>query len=64
MSICLVTSSKSKLKETALVLEGFELEAVPLELEEPKTQEQEEVVRRKAEQAFSLINRPVLVDDT
>ncbi len=60
-----ITGNNSKFMEARLIL-GKRAEPVQKDIEiiEPKTSKQEEVVLEKARQAFQQLKAPVLVDDT
>ncbi|MBI3796416.1 MAG: non-canonical purine NTP pyrophosphatase [Deltaproteobacteria bacterium] len=58
-----ITSSANKLVEVERIL-GHPLAQASLPLEEIQAIDLETVVRHKAHQAFSLLGRPVLVEDT
>ena len=62
----IVTGNKSKLLEFRAILEplGFAVENRKLELVEPKTLDQREVAVVIAKQAFTLLKKPVITDDT
>ncbi|MBI5149056.1 non-canonical purine NTP pyrophosphatase [Candidatus Pacearchaeota archaeon] len=59
-----ITENESKFKEARLILQNIKLVMKDLKLEEPKTLDQEQVVKNKAEQAFQKLKKPVIVDDT
>ena len=59
----LVTSNPNKVKEFSQILR-LELAQVNLDLDEIQAIEVEKVVRHKAKQAYDLIKRPLLVEDT
>ena len=58
-----ITGNDSKAAEVERLL-GFGLERQALELDELQALELAPVVRHKAEQAYSILHRPVLVEDT
>lgn len=62
--IYFITGNKSKFEEAKMILRDVELIQKDLKLIEPRTFNQEEVVKSKAEQAFSILKQPVIVDDT
>lgn len=64
MDIFYITGNKSKFKEAKEIAKQINLIKKDLELNEPKTISQEEVVLDKARQAFKKIKKPVLTDDT
>ncbi len=66
MKLFFVTSNAHKVEEVAHVLEpyGVEVEQVHRELAEPDVGSQEKVALYKAEQAFALVRKPVIVEDT
>lgn len=57
------TSNKDKVREFREIL-GYEIAQVELELSEPQAIEVEDVVREKAMQAYRMLNKPVVVEDT
>ncbi len=61
-----ITTNKSKFEEASMVLCNSRIELVQkdIRLVEPQTIDQAEVVVRKAEQAFAILQEPVIVDDT
>lgn len=60
---CLVTSNPDKLVESERVL-GEKLENVDLDLPEIQSGDLKEVLEAKAEQAWSTLERPVIVEET
>ncbi len=62
-SVVLVSTNAGKLADFSRFL-GWEILGVKHELVEPQSLSLEEVVRAKAVQAFSLLNRPLFVEDT
>ena len=63
MEICFVTGNKNKVEEFKSILE-FELEQANLDLDEIQEIFVEKVVEHKARQAFELVKKPVIVEDT
>lgn len=61
--LALVSSNKNKVAEFESLL-GFKLASVSMQLPEVQSLDVKHVALRKAELAFSLVRRPVLVDDT
>lgn len=65
MKIAVVTRNKHKVSEIAAFLEDqVEIEHVNIELPEIRHDDVGEIARRKAEYAYSLIGKPLIVDDT
>lgn len=64
--IYFITENKSKFKEAKLILKSINIKLVQknLKLKETQTLDQKAVVIEKAKQAYSIIKKPVLVDDT
>jgi len=63
--ITVVTGNAGKVKEVAAFFAGItDVEHVSLELVEPQASTLEEVAISKVEQAYDIIKRPVIVDDT
>lgn len=68
--IYFITGNKSKFEEAKMIMDealrssGLVLLQKDLKLEEPQSIDQEEVVKSKAEQAFSQIGKPLICDDT
>ena len=62
-NFALVTRNRSKVADFASLL-GFEPETLPLELREVQSLDVAQVALQKAETAFALVRRPVLVDDS
>jgi len=59
----LVTGNKNKIKEFEYIL-GFQMENIDLELEEIQSIDVEEVARHKARNAYNILQKPVIVEDT
>jgi XTP/dITP diphosphohydrolase len=60
-----VTRNRDKASEIAAFFEeNVEIEHVNIELPEIRHDDVGEIARKKAEYAYSLINRPLIVDDT
>ncbi len=66
MKLYFVTSNEHKVEEVAHVLVpyGIEVRQVHQELAEPDLGSQEKVALYKAEQAYALVKKPVIVEDT
>lgn len=58
-----VTGNHSKLKEFEDIL-GMKLDHIDIDLDEIQSIEVEEVAKHKAKQAFEILKKPVIVDDT
>lgn len=63
MKITLCTGNANKLREVSRIL-GLPLESADPGIEEIQALDSLDVCRRKAAEAFALLRRPVLVDDT
>jgi len=63
MTICLVTSNKEKLREFEKIL-GFKLKNISLDLNEIQAVEVKKVVEHKTKQAFEIIKKPIITEDT
>jgi non-canonical purine NTP pyrophosphatase (RdgB/HAM1 family) len=69
-TIYFITGNKSKFEEAQLIMQqelgetDIEFGFADIKLEEPKTLDQERIVRAKAEQAFKALGKPVICDDT
>jgi XTP/dITP diphosphohydrolase len=61
--IYLVTGNKNKLREFEEIL-GFKLSHIDLDLEEIQAVEVEKVIEHKTRQAFSIIKKPVVCEDS
>lgn len=61
-----VTSNANKLNEARIMLNsvGIEIEGAEINFVELQLNTQEEIVKNKLEQAYNLLKRPVIVDDT
>jgi XTP/dITP diphosphohydrolase len=66
LSIRFVTTNKAKFTQVRALLAGFsiEVEQCPIELVEPNFKTLKEIAEFKAQQAFSHVNQPVIVDDS
>lgn len=62
-SLTFVTGNKSKAEQLARHLE-FQVSQQKLDLAEIQSLDLEEIVRRKAEEAYRIVQSPVLVEDT
>jgi len=63
MELWFVTSNENKLQETSKFL-NMGLSRVDAHLQEIQAINVEDVVKEKSKQAFALVNKPVLVEDT
>lgn len=61
-SIFFVTSNKNKVAEAAKILK-YPLEIANIELDEVQSLDIYEVVRKKAQTAHSILNKPLIVED-
>ena len=57
-----VTSNEGKIKEAKMILD-FPIKAVKADLIEIQSLDLEEIVRDKAQRAFALVQKPLIVDD-
>jgi XTP/dITP diphosphohydrolase len=65
VNLTFVTSNRHKAREAAGILEGLaEVEHVSLECPEIRSLSVAEVAKGKASYAYSVLNRPVITDDT
>ena len=66
MKLKLVTGNKEKIREITYILMkyGIEVEPVILDLTEIRDGKLENISAHKAKQAYSMIKKPLLVDDT
>ena len=65
MRITFVTSNEHKAREAAGILAGLaEIEHVPLEIPELRYESVAEIAAGKAAYAYSVLQRPVITDDT
>ncbi|MCK9298601.1 RdgB/HAM1 family non-canonical purine NTP pyrophosphatase [Methanoculleus sp. YWC-01] len=65
MRLAVVTSNANKAREVAAYFAGvLEVEHVPLECPEFRHDDVGEIAREKAEFAYRVISRPLIVDDT
>ncbi|HJJ31074.1 MAG TPA: XTP/dITP diphosphatase [Methanocorpusculum sp.] len=63
--ITVVTGNKGKAAEVAAFFSGIEeVTSVSVEMTEPQAESLEEVAHAKAEQAYAVLKRPLIVDDT
>ena len=63
--ITVVTGNKGKAAEVAAFFAGVdEVTSASVEMTEPQTDSLEEVARAKAKQAYAVLKRPLIVDDT
>lgn len=62
MKLIFVSMNEGKIKEAREAL-GIEIEIEKIKLEEIQSLDLEEIVRKKAEYAFKLIKKPLMVDD-
>ena|SRR5690348_13940999 len=63
MEFIFVTSNKHKLREAEQIL-GRKIKHTSLELAELQALEVSEIVKKKAESAYKIVKKPVVVDDT
>jgi len=64
MKLILVTGNKDKFKEVREILGSeFELENTDLDLEEIQEIDPKKIITRKAEDAYKIIQRPLIVED-
>lgn len=63
MPISICTTNKNKIREFERIL-GIPLTPEPLDVAEIQTLDTTEACRKKGEEAFARLGRPVLVDDT
>ncbi len=65
MKLLYVTSNKEKIKLAQMYLsdQDIQIEAQHLDLEEIQSNSGEEIIKRKAEQAFSTLKKPLIVTD-
>ena len=61
--ILFATTNRNKIEETLEIL-GVEIEPIWLNIDEVQTLDPIECVEKKAEVAYSLVGKPVLVEDT
>ncbi|MDD2274744.1 MAG: RdgB/HAM1 family non-canonical purine NTP pyrophosphatase [Candidatus Pacebacteria bacterium] len=59
----LVTGNKNKIEEFEFIL-GFKIENIDLELEEIQSIDVGEVARHKARNAYNILKKPVITEDT
>lgn len=65
MKLAVVTSNPNKAVEIAAFFgEELEIEHISLEIPEYRHDDVREIARRKAEYAFGIVGRPLIVDDT
>ena len=62
MKLYFVTSNKGKIEEAKAIL-GFPIEIAELELDEIQSLDLEKIIIKKAEEAFKIIKKPLIVDD-
>ncbi len=63
MEILFITSNENKLREARQILENVSLDSYPLDLEETQGS-METVIGRKLDEAYSKLNKPLMVEDT
>ncbi|MDE1869542.1 MAG: RdgB/HAM1 family non-canonical purine NTP pyrophosphatase [Candidatus Micrarchaeota archaeon] len=63
MDFIFVTSNKHKLREAEQIL-GRKIKHVALELDELQSLQVSDIVKSKAESAYKIVKKPVVVDDT
>jgi XTP/dITP diphosphohydrolase len=65
VNIAVVTSNRQKAIEIAAFFRNeIEIEHISIELPEPRLDDIGEIARNKAEYAFQIVERPLIVDDT
>lgn len=64
MILTLVTGNKNKLIEFEEILYEIDLENQKIDLDEIQSLSLEEIVKHKVQQAYNLIKKPVIVEDT
>lgn len=62
-NLIIITSNKNKVKEIEAIT-GLKLDSADLEIQEMQALDVEDVARAKALDAYSIIKKPVIVDDT
>ena len=63
-TIIFVTTNKGKAREVKAILKGFRVVVKRVELHEAKYLPHEQLVKRKARDAFKAVGKPVFVEDT
>lgn len=63
-TIFFVTTNKGKAREVKAILKGFRVVVKSVELHEAKHLTHEQLVKRKARDAFKAVGKPVFVEDT
>lgn len=63
MKICFVTSNENKLREAEDIL-GLKLEQANIDVREIQSLDVEEVATEKAKEAYKIVKKPVIVEDT
>lgn len=65
MKLYFVTGNENKLTEVQKIVNGaIEIEQIDLDLDEIQAVQGADVIRHKAEQAYALSQKPVLIEDT
>ena len=60
-----MTNTEGKVREAQHILgEEFQVEQRKIDLDEIQTVEGKEVIQKKAEEAYRILNQPILVEDT
>ncbi|HIH20002.1 TPA: hypothetical protein HA244_01920 [Candidatus Micrarchaeota archaeon] len=63
-TIIFVTSNKGKTQEVKKILKGLRVSVKPIDLREAKHFTHEQLVRKKAKDAFKIVGKPVVIEDT
>lgn len=63
MKLVMVTGNENKLREARHILRGYELEQARLDIDEVQG-EPEHIIRKKADAAFEILRKPLIVEDT
>lgn len=64
MELILVTGNKNKLIEFQAILHDIDLKNEKIDLDEIQSLDLEEITKHKAKQAYQLLKKPVIVEDT
>lgn len=64
LAFVFITGNKNKVLEARQILKNFEIKQRTLNLSEIQSLKVEEVVKEKAKEAFKIVKKPVLVEDT
>ncbi|HLC38157.1 MAG TPA: non-canonical purine NTP pyrophosphatase, partial [Candidatus Norongarragalinales archaeon] len=63
-TVLFATSNRGKAKEVKRIMKKLNVKIIPLDLHEDKTLSHEQLVVRKAWDAFEKTGKPVVVEDT